>query len=390
MLVNQGEIYLIRNKVNGLCYVGQVVKYTGKENRKRGRYVRWKNHVREAYKEGNSSPYLYNAIRKYGDSAFSVILLFETNTSELNRCETFFINILNTLYPNGYNMNEGGDSKVDTEETRKKKSESHKDYKPSVNAVNNTRIGQLCLRRNNLNKCLPEFVYARRKGSKILYYYVKFYTDKAFSKRIYKQFSVLEDAILFVDECKTQYPNVIEEIERIKNRFSNDAKTNPKNTPDLPDNIFPMFEGNKVVGYYVEGLVDYDGDPIPPKQFTGHQNKWNLVHANNYIQIISKLYNSFAKDIVDVEDIDISVRRTKNGIKEEYLPKYILRVFCRKTNEHIGYCIDSFPLNQNGIIKRYNKHFTSKKISLVDKYKLAIDHLNDLKKTCESNTNSGS
>lgn len=377
---DKGEIYMIRNKCNGLSYVGQVVKYSGKDNRKRGRFVRWKTHVREAMKGGTSSPYLYNAIRKYGNESFSIILLCEAHVSELNYFETFFIREIGCLYPNGYNMNDGGDTKIDTEETKEKKRQSHANYKPSSEAIKRSRIGQLGLRRNDLNITLPEFVYSKRnRNTDPVYYYVKFYVDTSFTKRIYRQFQTLKEANDFVEQCKQTYADVVVEIEKIRNRYSL-QKISINSTKDvtLPENVYHLHMDSKLIGYIVDGLKDSDGDPIPPKQFLGNQNKWNLVHAINYIETMNTIHQS-SYNIKDINNIDVNVRRTKKGIKEDYLPRYVLRVFDRNTKEHIGYCIDSFPIVKDGQIKRYNKHFAKKKMTLEEKYDLTIEHLNKLK-----------
>ena len=72
--MNTAEIYLIKNKTNNKCYVGQAFKLVGKINRKWGTKGRWKSHIREAL--GNSKDHcvlLNNAIRKYGVDNFNVL-----------------------------------------------------------------------------------------------------------------------------------------------------------------------------------------------------------------------------------------------------------------------------------------------------------------------------
>ena len=65
--LNNGQIYLIRNKINNKCYVGQATCFTGTNNNRWGTTGRWKSHLREAIKSNQDHCILLNnAIRKYG------------------------------------------------------------------------------------------------------------------------------------------------------------------------------------------------------------------------------------------------------------------------------------------------------------------------------------
>ena len=62
--MNLGNIYLIKNKVNNKCYVGQARCYLSGNKSKWGTNGRWKSHLREAF--GNSKDhctFLNNALR---------------------------------------------------------------------------------------------------------------------------------------------------------------------------------------------------------------------------------------------------------------------------------------------------------------------------------------
>ena len=50
----------------------------------------------------NQCKYLNNSIRLHGEQNFTVELLESCSIDELNDKETIFIEIYNTLYPNGY------------------------------------------------------------------------------------------------------------------------------------------------------------------------------------------------------------------------------------------------------------------------------------------------
>ena len=92
------KVYLITNSVNGKQYVGQTVKSVEK---------RWKQHLRDV-KRG-TLPHLYSAMKKYGIDKFFVQELCSVLTQEeLNVAEVFYIIVLGTKSPNGYNLTEGG------------------------------------------------------------------------------------------------------------------------------------------------------------------------------------------------------------------------------------------------------------------------------------------
>ena len=104
-----GTIYLIVNHSTGKIYVGQTVK---PDLRK---YLRRKvcDALNQTHaKTRNGSPYLYNAIRKYGAAAFKIYALVSgiTGRDLLNRSEQFFIKAFRSRTPGiGYNMTVGGD-----------------------------------------------------------------------------------------------------------------------------------------------------------------------------------------------------------------------------------------------------------------------------------------
>lgn len=97
-----GYIYKITNQINNKCYIGQTrnnIKY------------RWQHHKWKANnpnKPDTDYP-LYHSMRKYGIQNFTIIILEEVDNEQLNQKEQFWINELNSLVPNGYNCNLGGD-----------------------------------------------------------------------------------------------------------------------------------------------------------------------------------------------------------------------------------------------------------------------------------------
>ncbi len=96
--------------------------------------TRIKEHMSD--KDYRDKTYLNNAVNKYGKENFEVSVLCEcSNLDELNASETFYIMHLNTLKPNGYNLNLGGDSVVCSEETKRKISEGNKGKKMSEETI---------------------------------------------------------------------------------------------------------------------------------------------------------------------------------------------------------------------------------------------------------------
>jgi len=90
-------VYLVTNKVNGMQYVGQTSKTLMR---------RWNNHGLPS----NKDLYFNNSILRYGKENFQVEQLHTCETKEeMNFVEMFYISLLNTKRPNGYNLTDGGE-----------------------------------------------------------------------------------------------------------------------------------------------------------------------------------------------------------------------------------------------------------------------------------------
>lgn len=111
-------VYLRTNVVNEKQYVGQANDFERRE-------YEW-NNTNQKY----AGAYINNARDKYGLENFKTEILKECGTQdELNQWEQYYIKELNTKYPNGYNLTDGGDTSIGyrfTEEQKKKISESNK------------------------------------------------------------------------------------------------------------------------------------------------------------------------------------------------------------------------------------------------------------------------
>ena len=103
----QGFIYCIKNDINSLMYIGQTSS-TLKH--------RFSSHKHES-KSNRYNSLIHNAMQKYGFEHFYIEQLLkkkiecdakEELIGKLNEKEIEYINIYNTIRPNGYNIAIGG------------------------------------------------------------------------------------------------------------------------------------------------------------------------------------------------------------------------------------------------------------------------------------------
>ena len=115
-------IYLITNKINGRCYVGQSVDITR----------RWRQH-KEAAPHGHAP--LYKAIQKYGIENFDFCVLEECSREELDSKEIQYIEQYNSYFC-GYNQTRGGNQYSHNVKL------SDADFEKIVDLLQNTTIPQ--------------------------------------------------------------------------------------------------------------------------------------------------------------------------------------------------------------------------------------------------------
>jgi group I intron endonuclease len=152
---NQGEIYCIKSP-SGKMYVGQCVKILS-SGKKWGYISRWKDHIRDSNGK-NCCRLLNNSIRKYGSENFSIEILKECPIDELNYYENYYIELLNTISPNGYNLTLGGSSGRNSQET--------------INLKRINMIGK------NLGKVYPKRI-RKREEDLSLPKYLRYYKDSS-------------------------------------------------------------------------------------------------------------------------------------------------------------------------------------------------------------------
>lgn len=93
-----GAIYLVRNLVDGRCYVGQTMQRIQR---------RWKGHLRSVVDGAKTR--LAEAMSEFGADSFVVERLdVGFSRADLNRLEAKWITKLRTIWPNGYNSTKGG------------------------------------------------------------------------------------------------------------------------------------------------------------------------------------------------------------------------------------------------------------------------------------------
>ena len=117
------EIYKILNLSSGKIYVGQAVSHILNHKRYRpyGHEGRFRCHISEAFStKKNQSHYLNNAIRKYGVADFMVELIECCEITDADERETHYIKKFNSLYPNGYNLKNGGSVFTHSDESKKR------------------------------------------------------------------------------------------------------------------------------------------------------------------------------------------------------------------------------------------------------------------------------
>ena len=107
-----GEIYKITNTITNKMYIGQTRSHYLNRGKYRpfGYMGRFKKHLNEASRINLdcSCRYLNSTINKYGMDNFNCELITTCEISELDEYERKYISELNTKYPNGYNLTNGG------------------------------------------------------------------------------------------------------------------------------------------------------------------------------------------------------------------------------------------------------------------------------------------
>lgn len=107
------EIYSIKNNINNKLYIGQTLL-------SRGTNKRFNEHINEAINNIKGCTALNNAILKYGKDNFTVNVLLICSVTLSDHYESKFIEMYNTISPNGYNIKTGGKKGKHCEESKER------------------------------------------------------------------------------------------------------------------------------------------------------------------------------------------------------------------------------------------------------------------------------
>jgi len=316
-----GEVYYIRNTVNGKGYIGQALKTVG----------RWLSHLREARDvlkgKKDHCVLLNNAINKYGGEAFEVLKLCDcTSTTEMDEMETKFIHEYNTKVPNGYNLTSGGGKGLDSEETREKKRQmrlgkTHAEdtkKKISTSQVGNRRTTKKYPEDANL----PKFIVPKRLHGTIIGYVVQsFPKGNESTEYIKKTFNnsdtsvALKRACDFLNELYKMYPDVDCVTKKSKMNVKDHTSVERQGRVNkvgsdrysMPKYVYLVYVDNQDIGFKVDGLriINDDGTIRRHSKMFVNQSismQEKLQSAIDHIEYMKAHYKCLIDEHVKPED----------------------------------------------------------------------------------------
>ena len=400
--LHNGQIYLIKNKSNGKCYIGQAMCFTGFNNARWGTLGRWKSHIREATRSTQDHCVLLNnAIRKYGADNFEVSTLIKCNNNTLDEHEIKFIEKYNCIMPHGYNLKKGGYSSKNNEETILKMKASHSGKEHSEKTKEKIGKSQVGNRRTEKKRIheednhLPKYICSLRRDGDIKGYSIRCFPIGVKEKEYLKDITfslakygtkekALESAIEYLSNLKEEYKYVEDEINIVKEENLQKSITEKKENKileKLPEYIYPILEDNKINGYYVDNIFDNKNKKYPRRTFNEKTNRWNLDEAKKFIEMLKYInQNNVELKYVTINDLEV------NDIEKSFYEKYYLPMYFnvfRKKGEILGFCINGYPCDKfkDGKYKKEYRLKTMKGTRTFDEaYLQGIEDLYDLKK----------
>jgi hypothetical protein len=392
--LNNAQIYIAENQINGKIYVGKANCYTGKNNNRWGTIGRWKSHVTEACKNNDDHCVLLNnAIRKYGENNFVIKTIYKGNIDSISEKEIYYIDLFNSMKPSGYNLKFGGDKGKNNPETIEKMKLAHTGHIHTETQKENISKGQIGNRRKSKprkheeDNNLPKYINARRNSKGISEYSIEKFPIGINTVEYLKSFSfsiakygnkedALEAAINHLNNLKTQYKYIEEEVKELKEnniKESIQAKKEQMEKDKLSEYIYPVIKNNKIAGYYVDGILNNKGVPFQKRYFQENTNRWNLDQANKFVDMLKYINeNNVDMSLFPIESIDVNDIE-KSFYEKYYLPKYFNVL--RKKGIIKGFCINGFPDDyyKDG---KYKKEFQIKDSKTFDDvYKECISEL---------------
>ena len=153
-----GEIYKITNLITNKMYIGQTRSHYLNNGKYRpfGHIGRFKSHLCESSRINIncSCRYLNSTINNYGVENFKCELITTCDINELDYYEIKYISELNTKYPNGYNLTNGG-QKCGFEKGKKVILEN--EFKPKTNMMLNSNLKRSEKTKQLISKRLTEY-----------------------------------------------------------------------------------------------------------------------------------------------------------------------------------------------------------------------------------------
>ena len=323
----KGEIYVATCKENGKQYIGQAVCYLlggkiwGAENR-------WKSHLNEALsdKQKDHSLKLNDAIRMYGRNGFTIRVLKKCKIEKMDYYENKYIELLNTIHPNGFNVFTGG-------------------------------LKGRCIPNNEIIK---KFIKPIKKNNETIGY--KIFDFPNGINYVNKPFlcqdnptKALKKAKKYLKELKNNYGPNGKPIEK--------KRIIRKNAINLPEYIYEIRKNGILTGYFVDNFHDPYGTIYEKKIFeyasTMHHN---LNAAKNYVKEL------------EIKNKDLSYVVPK-------LPKFMkqFKDKAKSGKKVIGFKI-IYPLVVNGEPKLITKKFSNMSLTIKEKYEDAMDCYKQLEK----------
>ena len=254
---------------------------------------------------------------------------------------------------------------------------------------------QTYIRKNDEDKDLPKYIRSYRLSGILKSYVItkfpigidkcEYFKDVYFSISKYgDKHNALTKAIEFLNELKEKYTHINNEIFKeksiIKPVISLKEKKENKLIDKLPEYIYPILEDNKIKGYYVDGIVNCEGNFYPKRIFNNNTNRWNLDQSIKFVNMLKYINDNnvnmkgFFIDEIDIMDV------SEAFYEKYYLPKYF-NIF-RKNGEIIGFCINGYPSDKH-VGGKYKKEFRMKTMkglkTLDEAYSDGIEYLYDLK-----------
>jgi group I intron endonuclease len=126
-------IYMIRNRVNGNCYIGSAAQSFAK---------RWTLHKFGLRNDRHHSLYLQKSWNVHGEGAFEFLVLFECQPSECLAAEQAFLNVFEPEYNSAVCAGHPSLGRKMSEETKKKIGDANRGRKlPPMSEETKRRMG---------------------------------------------------------------------------------------------------------------------------------------------------------------------------------------------------------------------------------------------------------